>query len=214
MSEPFVGEVMLVGFHFAPRGFAVCDGAMQAIGSNSALYSLIGTTYGGDGRSTFALPDLRGRRPISFGTGRGMAQRTWGQHGGDGGIKMTTLEMPPHTHTLKACNHEGNSVLPAGSALSASDTGSFTGEVPSGIPVTGSTTIQGKTGALKDGQTTESREISGLVFSEHYDTGHTPDRALHQETIGVNGRGDALPPSPYLGLLYVIAIHGIYPSRN
>jgi microcystin-dependent protein len=80
--EPFIGEIMMVGFGFAPRGWALCDGQMLPIAQNTALFSLLGTTYGGDGRTTFALPDLRGRVPVHVGSGPGLTTKTWGQRGG------------------------------------------------------------------------------------------------------------------------------------
>jgi microcystin-dependent protein len=82
MAEPFVGQICAFGFNFAPRGFALCDGQLLAISSNTALFSLLGTMYGGDGRDTFALPDLRGRTPIHMGTGPGLSNRREGSRGG------------------------------------------------------------------------------------------------------------------------------------
>jgi microcystin-dependent protein len=82
MSEPFVGEIKMVGFTFAPRGYAFCDGQLLPISQNTALFSLLGTTYGGDGRTTFALPDLRGRFPMHAGSGPGLTVRSNGEKGG------------------------------------------------------------------------------------------------------------------------------------
>jgi microcystin-dependent protein len=81
-GDPLLGEIMMVGFNFAPRGWAFCDGQLLAISSNTALFSLLGTTYGGDGRTTFALPDLRGRVPLHKGNGPGLSSRTLGERGG------------------------------------------------------------------------------------------------------------------------------------
>ena len=81
-ADPFLGEIMMVGFNFAPRGWATCDGQLLPIAQNSALFSLLGTTYGGDGRTTFGLPDLRGRVPVHPGSGPGLTPRTLGQRGG------------------------------------------------------------------------------------------------------------------------------------
>lgn len=83
MSEPFIGEIRIVAFDFAPRGYAFCDGQLLPISQNTALFSLIGTTYGGDGRTTFALPDLRGRFPLNSGNGPGLTNRLVGERGGD-----------------------------------------------------------------------------------------------------------------------------------
>jgi microcystin-dependent protein len=100
MSEPFIGEVRIFGFNFAPRGFALCQGQILPISQNQALFSILGTTYGGDGRSTFGLPDLRGRAPIHFGQGPGLSSRNLGQKGGAENHTIAATEMPAHSHTL------------------------------------------------------------------------------------------------------------------
>lgn len=97
--DPFVGEIMIVGYTFCPRGWANADGQLLPINQNQALFSLYGTTYGGDGRTTFALPDLRGRAPIHFGTGPGLTTRALGSRSGTETNTMTEAQMPSHTHT-------------------------------------------------------------------------------------------------------------------
>jgi microcystin-dependent protein len=99
MSDPFLGEIRMFGFNFAPRGWAFCAGQLLPISQNSALFSLLGTIYGGDGRTTFALPDLRGRVPTNFGTGPGLSPYTIGQRTGAETHTMTVAEMPAHGHT-------------------------------------------------------------------------------------------------------------------
>jgi microcystin-dependent protein len=99
-SEPFLGEIMMVGFNFAPRGWAMCDGQLMLISQNSALFSLLGITFGGDGRTVFGLPDLRGRTAIHPGTGPGLSNRRLGAKGGSETNTMTVNEMPLHTHTI------------------------------------------------------------------------------------------------------------------
>ena len=98
--DPFIGEIMLVGFNFAPRSWASCDGQLLPISQNAALFSLLGTIYGGDGRTTFALPDLRGRTAIHTGTGPGLSSRPQGQRGGTETNTMTVAQMPSHSHTI------------------------------------------------------------------------------------------------------------------
>jgi microcystin-dependent protein len=100
MSEPFIGQIMMVGFNFPPRGWAKCDGQLLSISSNTALFSLLGTTFGGDGRTTFGLPDLRGRDAKHIGQGPGLANVTWGQKGGRENVTLTTNELPNHTHAM------------------------------------------------------------------------------------------------------------------
>lgn len=112
--EPFLGMIVLFGFKFAPQGWALCDGSLLAINQNSALFSLLGTTYGGDGRTTFALPDLRGRLPIHYGQGPGLSNYV---HGEMGGVEMATLlvpNLPVHNHILNAISENGDTSAPAG----------------------------------------------------------------------------------------------------
>lgn len=98
--EPFLAQISLFGSNFAPRGWAFCDGQLLPISSNSALFSLLGTTYGGDGRTTFALPDLRGRVAIHEGTGPGLSNKRLGQRGGQESVILNNTQLPSHRHTI------------------------------------------------------------------------------------------------------------------
>ena len=100
MSEPFLAEIKIVGFNFAPRGWSLCDGQILPINQNQSLYSLLGTTYGGDGRTTFALPELRGRTPIHFGDSQtsGSTNHNLGQKSGEQTVTLTPQETPQHDH--------------------------------------------------------------------------------------------------------------------
>ena len=98
--DPFIGQIMAVGFNFAPRGWAMCQGQLLSISQNSALFSLLGTMYGGDGRTTFGLPDLRGRVAIGIGQGPGLSNYDQGQAGGVEQETITVNQMPAHTHAL------------------------------------------------------------------------------------------------------------------
>ena len=100
MSEPFIGEIRANGFNFAQRGWAFCDGQLLPIAQNTSLFSLLGTTYGGDGRSTFALPDLRGRAALHMGAGPGLTPRTIGQKSGAETNTLNVTQLPSHTHLL------------------------------------------------------------------------------------------------------------------
>jgi microcystin-dependent protein len=99
-AEPFIGEIMMVGFNFAPRGWAMCDGQLMLISQNSALFSLLGITFGGDGRTVFGLPDLRGRTAIHPGSGPGLSTRSWGEKAGSETNTMNFQQMPMHSHTI------------------------------------------------------------------------------------------------------------------
>jgi len=166
-SDPFIGEVMWVPYNFAPRGWALCDGQILAISQNTALFSLIGTTYGGDGRTTFALPDLRGRMPMHAGSGPGLSTRRLGEKGGAETVTMTIAQMPAHTHGLAT---GPNGTVPVGAATSILDTlSAFSNAPPSG----------------------------------------------YAAVIGNTGGGQAQANlSPYLVLHAVIALQGMFPSRN
>lgn len=118
MSEPFLGQISMVGFNFAPRGWALCDGQILPINQNQALFSLLGDTYGGDGRTSFALPDLRGRAAVHPGGGPGLDNITWGQRGGAEAVALAASEMPVHRHDLLASTDLANANVP-GNALPA-----------------------------------------------------------------------------------------------
>jgi len=122
MSEPFLAEVRMVGFNFAPRGWAFCDGQILPINQNQSLYSLLGTTYGGDGRTSFALPDLRGRTPIHVGCSNGGAFHTLGQKSGEETHTLAVNEMPQHRHRLQATNTGNGSASPAGNVFANAGT--------------------------------------------------------------------------------------------
>src|SRR5262245_22132190 len=104
-QEPFLGEIRWVGFNFAPIGWALCDGQILSISQNTALFSLLGTTYGGNGQTTFALPDMRGRVPLHPGTGPGLTQRVAGEAGGQESVTLTTAALPSHSHSIQSHTH-------------------------------------------------------------------------------------------------------------
>jgi len=111
MAEPFLSEIRIMSFVFPPRGWALCDGQLLPINQNQALFSLLGTTFGGDGRVNFALPDLRSRVPIHVGSGH-----TLGERGGEQAHTVSIAELPTHTHVLKASATDGNAPVPFGPA--------------------------------------------------------------------------------------------------
>lgn len=115
MAEPFLSEIRIMSFGFAPKGWALCDGQLLPINQNQGLFSLLGTTYGGDGRVNFALPDLRGRVPIHMGSGH-----TEGERGGEQAHTLSIGEIPTHTHVLNGATQTGNLVIAAGNLSAAS----------------------------------------------------------------------------------------------
>jgi microcystin-dependent protein len=167
VSEPFLGSIILFAGNFAPRGWAFCNGQLLSIAQNTALFSLLGTTYGGDGQTTFALPDLRGRAPIHAGQGPGLQSYVLGQFGGEETVTLTSAELPPHAHVQPATNDQQTTNRPNG-ALPA----------------------------------------RGGVYANESD-----GSALHP-TSSAGGGQPHDNRSPYLALNYIIALEGIYPSRN
>lgn len=120
MSEPFVGEIRMFAGNFAPRGWAFCDGQLLAVSQNDALFSLLGTIYGGDGRTTFGLPDMRGRIPIHMGTGSGLSPRRLGAKGGEEKVTLTVNQLPSHAHPLVGSSDNGPDANPSGDFLAGS----------------------------------------------------------------------------------------------
>ena len=120
MSEPFLGEIRMFGFGFAPQGWAQCNGQLLPISQNTALFSLLGTTYGGDGTTTFALPDMQSRVPVCKGQGPGLSSYTEGQAGGAETVTLAATQMPGHTHPVKASSGAADSDQPEGRALARS----------------------------------------------------------------------------------------------
>jgi microcystin-dependent protein len=108
MSEPFIAEIRIFAGNFAPRGWAFCNGQLLPVSQNTALFSLIGTTYGGDGRSTTALPNLQGRAPMHPGRGPGLTSRRLGERGGVETVTLSEAQMPAHSHTFRATTDDGN----------------------------------------------------------------------------------------------------------
>ena len=125
MSEPFVGEIRMFAGNFAPRGWAFCDGQLLAVSQNDALFSLLGTIYGGDGRTTYGLPDLRGRIPIHAGSGPDLSSRNLGSKSGAEKVTLTVNQLPSHRHTWKAASASAQNRTPVGNALASPSSAAF-----------------------------------------------------------------------------------------
>jgi microcystin-dependent protein len=170
-DEPFIGEVRWFAGNFAPRGWALCDGQLLPINSYQALYSVLGTNYGGDGRTTFGLPEMRGRGMVHVGNGPGLTPRLQGQKAGTETETLTVNEMPEHTHTLRADSSGGDSVLPNDRVIS-------------------------KVGRLR-------------VFSNAH------DGVMGASSIASTGGGQSHNNmQPNIALNCIIALQGLFPSRN
>lgn len=143
MSQPFLAQIQMFSFGFPPRGWAQCNGQLLQIAQNQALFSLLGTTYGGNGVTTFGLPNLQGRTPLHFGQGPGLSNRVLGQTGGIENVTLLTTQIPAHTHTVSANTAaptlgtpagnlwaQGNYSASGGSAMAAGDVGNAGGNQP------------------------------------------------------------------------------------
>jgi microcystin-dependent protein len=183
-QEAFLGEIRMVGFNFPPRGYANCDGQLLSISTNTALFALYGTMYGGDGRTTFALPDLRGRSAIHPGSGPGLSTISQGQKGGAETVTLTQNQMPSHTHDATSESIElssarlGNSTSPSGRIMATTNsTQIYTDPVPHYAMASGSIVTVTTNSNAGDGQSHENRP-------------------------------------PFLGIYHVCALVGVFPSRN
>lgn len=169
MSEPFIGQLTCVGFNYAPKGWAFCAGQIMSIAQNTALFSLLGTMYGGNGQTTFALPDLRGRGANSFGQGPGLANYTQGEMSGSETVTLVTTQLPAHNHPVHCHAGDAGSVSPTGN-YPAGGTGAYNG-------------------------TADAIMAQGMIAA----TGNSQPHNNMQ---------------PYLVLNWIIALQGIFPSRN
>lgn len=175
MSEPFLGEIKMFAGNFAPLGFALANGQILSIAQNTALFSLFGTTYGGDGRTTFALPDLQGRAPMHWGSGTGLTARVLGESDGTPTVTLTSDQLPGHTHALTGEDEEASEAAPGGNAF---------GVNPS---------VRWYTTAAAPGL--QRQPMSPLA-------------------VGSGGGGQPHNnKQPYLGITFIVALQGIFPSR-
>ena len=170
MAQPFLGEIRTTSFGFAPRGWALCNGQLLPINQNQALFSLLGRTYGGNGTTNFALPNLQGRAPMHFGVGVVL-----GQAGGEAAHVLTSGEMPVHSHAMRATSDFANSGAPGNAVPAAKPRGGRDIYAPSGSAV-------------------------------------TPLHPSAVASVGGNQAHDNM--QPFLGLNFIIALQGIFPSRD
>lgn len=143
MSDPFIAEIKIFGGNFAPRGYAFCDGQLLPIAQNTALFSLIGTTYGGDGRTTTALPNLQGRAAMHPGQGPGLTNRRLGEAGGVETVTLTESQLPPHNHALQATEEDAVQTDPTGMAYAVADSDVYKEEAATMVNMPGETSNTG-----------------------------------------------------------------------
>jgi len=135
--EPFIGQIQAFGFNFAPRGWALCQGQLLSISQNTALFSLLGTTYGGDGRTTFGLPDLRGRNIVGMGNGPGLSNVSWGQKAGAEQISLNANNMPSHNHNVSVGVNTGIGDETNPTSIISNHAGAFNEDPTSGAKLGG-----------------------------------------------------------------------------
>jgi microcystin-dependent protein len=179
MSEPFIGQIIQFGGNFAIRGYAMCNGQLLAIAQNTALFSILGTTYGGNGQTTFALPDLRGRAPIHWGQGPGLPNVSLGEQSGSPTQTLLVTQMPAHNHLIRANANNANDSLPANAYPAAAI-----------IP-----TDSNKSVSSYNSATDNTTMNAGAITP----TGGSQPFSIMQ---------------PYLAITFLIALEGIFPSRN
>lgn len=177
MSNPFLAEVRIFTGNFAPKGWAQCDGQLMSISQNTALFSLLGTTYGGDGKSNFALPNLQGSAPMQAGQGPGLSLRDLGETAGEQTVTLLQTEMPAHTHTAMAASSpdQTNPALPTPNAWASGQKGFGNFYAPSG-----------------------ANNVQMNPFGTSIAGGSQPHNNMQ----------------PFLGLMFIIALQGVFPARS
>lgn len=135
MADPFVAEIRIVGFNFAPSGWALCNGQLLPLSQNTALFSLLGTNYGGNGKSNFALPDMQGSAPIHHGQGPGLREYFLGEKGGSETVTLLESEIPSHAHAMQASDNVGERNNPGGNLYSVPDSGFVYAPAASLVPL-------------------------------------------------------------------------------
>ena len=190
--EGFIGEIMLFAGNFAPRSWAFCNGALINVAQNTALFSILGTTFGGDGRTTFALPDLQGRVPIHEGRGPGLSNRRLGERGGIENVVLNTSQIPSHDHFLTG----------GGATVTLS------GTVALGVSTSVQNSSDPTTGAFADATMYSSAGPEGIYS-------HVNSSLALGGTTGIAGSTQSHNNMmPSLGMYYIICTMGVYPSRS
>ncbi len=204
--DPLLGEIAIYPYNFPPRGWAYCNGQIMAISDNTALFSLLSTNFGGDGRSSFGIPDLRGRTPVGVGLGTGLTNIFLGQLSGEEYVKLGIANLPIHTHSavvaINPASHSHTAAL-YGEAVDA------TSQNPSGKMLAKPTSSDNSVKTYVPPDPKENKEM----MSESIVVADTPLTASAQ----VDNTGGGLEfynRNPFLGLHYCIAVVGTYPSRN
>jgi len=184
MSNPFLAEIRMFSGNFAPKGWALCNGQLLPISQNTAVFSLLGTTYGGDGKSTFALPNMQGSSPMQAGQGPGLSLRDLGETGGEQAVSLLQSEIPSHSHTMSATVAAGTTAFSSGNQLALAQAGAGKQGPGSSVNFYNTTTSGGSLVQMSP----NALSVAG---------GDQPHNNM----------------MPYLGLTFIIALQGVFPAR-
>ncbi len=203
MSEPMMGQIMAFGGNYNPQNWAFCNGSLVSINQYTALFSIVGTLYGGDGRTTFGLPDLRGRSPLGMGDGPTTSRRSIGQQGGAESVTLSDGQMPNHTHALSDATLSGSVSCTAhvydGEGTAVKAEGAMLAE---------------QTSAAPDGSKVYSRSASPTVDMNSNFISTTHDLAVSGQVSAAGGSAGHPNMHPWMCLNYIIALEGYYPPRS
>ncbi len=214
MSDQYLGEIRMVGFSFAPQGWALCNGQTLSISANNALFALLGTTYGGNGTTNFNLPDLQGRVPLHAGAGAGLPVYVQGQKAGSESIILTQQQMPQHTH-VATFTPSGGGGTPAVTVNIQGSSAQGATTAPAGNYIAGS--VKGVTSGIGNGDTYVAAPASSTLGNLAGVTASLSGIGSGGGTVTNATTGGNLPviiEPPYLAVYFIIALQGIYPTRG
>ena len=192
MSDPFIGEIRMVGFNYNPQGWALCQGQLLPIAQNTALFALLGTTFGGDGRTTFGLPDFRGRTPVGAGTGPALTPIVQGERSGNESVTLQQPQMPMHTHSASGTASLSVGATPSNQVVAPSTTNNVLGASVAGNPAAAAIW--------------SDKLIGPVALANPQTVAVTVATAGGSQPLGLR--------NPFLGTNFIIALTGIFPSRD
>ncbi|WP_413490270.1 phage tail protein [Shewanella baltica] len=195
MSDPFIGQISMFAGNFAPRGWAFCNGQLLTVSQHTALFSILGTIYGGDGVTTFALPNLQSRSPVGTGTAAGLSSIALGEDNGVESVTLTTSQMPAHVHLITTTGSVSLTV--AGTGSNASTTPSATNNILGASAAGGSPAA-----AIWSDELNDPVSLANPIINANFIT----QSSGQNQSFSIR--------NPYLGMNFIIALEGLYPMRN
>lgn len=195
MSDPFIGQISMFAGNFAPRGWAFCNGQLLSVSQHTALFSILGTTYGGNGQTTFALPNLQGRVPVHIGKSPDTSNYMLGEAGGVESVTLTTSQMPAHVHQITTAGSVSLTV--AGTGSNASTTPSATNNILGASAAGGSPAA-----AIWSDELNDPVSLANPIINANFIT----QSSGQNQSFSIR--------NPYMGMNFIIALEGLYPVRN